>query len=197
MTRVCRVVARGRGAAAHNSSSVVLISEGWLADQEPAFDALCASLWGELLELVPFNLLRQNQQRVSIYSLFVPSAREGPAVTGTSPDSPAGSTWDGSKLTLAADRVTKLLTDSILPTAEGSQGRSVASLSFPTGPAVVGTVVSSSRLEPAGSPSQLSSTTSHPCLPAHSGRASDTGSRRPRTRTGLGWWPGPWLAASD
>lgn len=117
MTTYARRIAGAAWTSPTYSSPVVLVAEGWPAAKEQEFDAVCGQFWERLLQIPGFNLLRRYPERVSVWSLFSPSPAEGAGPVAQA--SPAGATWDGTKLQLDQPRVLDYLQQNAVASDDG------------------------------------------------------------------------------
>lgn len=67
-----------------NSFKIIFISEGYLASESALFTSTCIEFVEKLLETAPFNLTKINPNWLSIYSSFVASNNNGPAINTAS-----------------------------------------------------------------------------------------------------------------
>ena len=67
----------------YNSFKLVLVSEGYLANETARFIGDCVDLLEGLFNTAPFGLTRMRLGWLSIYAGFTPSGQSGPAINAS------------------------------------------------------------------------------------------------------------------
>jgi hypothetical protein len=66
-----------------NSFSIVLISEGYLESEKGIFTVDCLEFVDRLMKTAPFNLTHINNNWLSVYTSFTPSANSGTSINSS------------------------------------------------------------------------------------------------------------------